>query len=110
MLHILKINNAHRSGGIVGEVNVVAINVGAVHATRDRGRVFGKNFQMRSVGGVEENDSVLAVGRAFASEHADFFVRRGADVVNDAGIDLESVEQLGVRGISDVVDENFVGD
>ncbi len=47
MFHILKIDDAQRARGIVGKVNVVTIDVGAVHAAADRRRVFGKNFQMR---------------------------------------------------------------
>src|SRR5271167_2190865 len=110
MFHILKINHAHRARGIVGEIHVVTIDVGAVHAAADRRGVFGKNFQMRRVGGVEENDSVFAVGRSFAGEYSDFFVRSGADVVNQAGVYFESVEKLGIGGIGDVVDENFIRD
>src|SRR5580704_4556025 len=41
MFRILKINDAERSRGIVGDVYVVAINVGAMHSTRDRRRIFG---------------------------------------------------------------------
>ncbi len=110
MFQILKIDDAQRSCSVVGDVDVVAINVGAVHAAGDGRRVFGKNFQMRRIGGVEENDSVLAVRSALAGEYSDFFVRRGADVVDDAGVHFEGVEQFGIRGIGDVVDENFIRD
>src|SRR5579859_4999873 len=109
MLHILKIDDAQRSGRIVGDVNVMSVYVGAVHAAGDGGGVFGENLEMRRIGGIEEDDAVLAVGRALAGEDANLFVRRGADVVDDAGVDLERVEQLGIGGIGNVVNEHFVG-
>src|SRR5580704_18292566 len=109
MFGVLKINDAQRAGGVVSQIYVVPVDVRAVHAAADGGRVFGENFQMGSVGGVKENNSILAVGRAFASEDSDAFVGRGADVIDQARIYFEGVEELGICGIGNVVDKKLVG-
>ena len=107
MFRVLKVDNSERASRIVGEVYVVPIHVSAVYAAADRRRVFGKNFQMAGIGSVQKNDPVFSIGSSLAGEHANFFVGRGADVVNQAGIDFQSVQQFGVGGIGDIVDEKL---
>ena len=110
MLRVLEVDDAQRSGGIVGEIDVVAIDVSAVHAAAHGRGVFGKHLEMRGVGGIEEHDTVFAVRSPFAGEDADFLVGRGADVVDEARIDFERVEQFGTRRIGYVVHEQLVSD
>src|SRR5580692_6641904 len=87
IFHVGEIDNAKRAGGIVGEIHVVSVDVGAVHAAGYRGAVFGNNFGMHRVGRVQKNDTVFAAGSTFAGDDADFAVGGNADIVDQAGID-----------------------
>ena len=68
IFHVGKIDHAHRSGRVVGQVNVVAVDKGAVHAAGNRRGVFRNQFRMRRVGSVIERNAVLAIRCAFARD------------------------------------------
>src|SRR5579864_2297112 len=88
MLRVLEIDDTHRAGRIIGEIDIMTIDIGAVHAAANRGRVLREHLQMRGIGSVEEDDAVLAIGRSLPREDAYLLVRRGADVVNKPCVDL----------------------
>ena len=58
----------------------------------------------------KEHNAILAVGGAFAREHADFFVGRRADVIHEARVHLHRIERFGIRGIGNIVGVYAIGD
>src|SRR3984893_18048020 len=110
IFYVGEIDDPHGAGCIVGEVDVMGIDVGTMDAAGDRGGVFGNNLWMHGVAGVEKNNSILAIGGAFAGNHADFPVGGDADIVDQAGVDLERIGGLRVGGIGNVEDVEFLAD
>src|SRR5580704_6713268 len=66
IFHVGEIDNAQRAGGIVGEIDVMSVDVGAMHAAGYRGGVLGNDFGMHRIGRVQKDDAVFAAGGAFA--------------------------------------------
>ena len=77
-----EINNAHRAGGVIRQVDVVTIDKRTMNSARDRRRVFRNWFWMSRIGSVEKGDAILAVGSAFARDDQNPSVRGGADVID----------------------------
>src|SRR5262249_41859811 len=108
--HVTEVDDAKRACGVVGEIDVMRVDVGTVHAAGDGGGVFRDDGRLHRIGSVKEDDAVFSIGSAFAADDTDFAVGSDADVVDEAGIDFERFSRLGMRGIADIVDENFVVD
>jgi len=82
IFHIGEIDDAHGASSVVGEIDVMRIDVRTVHAAGDGGGVFGENFGMEGIGGVQEDDAVFAIGCALASDDTDFAIGSDADVID----------------------------
>src|SRR5438132_9194265 len=74
ILNVSKIYDAHRSGSIIRQVDVMAVHEGAVHAARDCRGVFGDWLGMRRIGVVIEGDAVLAIRSALARAKQEHYV------------------------------------
>src|SRR6202790_2288899 len=110
IFHVCEIDHAQGAGGVVGEIHIVRVDVGAVDAAGNSGRVFREDLGMERVGGVQKNDAVLAAGRAFAGDDADLAIGCDADVVDKPRIYFERIGALRMRGIGDIENVDLVAD
>ena len=60
VIRIANIDDAHRAGGVVGEVDVAALDVGTVDAARHRFGELGDRLGVRRVFERQDHDAVLA--------------------------------------------------
>ena len=88
----------------------MTVDKGAMDAAGDSLGVFGKNFGMGRISQIEKNNTVFAVGCAFARKDADFSVRSGAEVIDHARIEWERIHFNRLRRIRNVVNPQAAGD
>ena len=110
VVRIADVDHPQRSRGVVRDVGVALVDVGAVHAAAHGLRVLGDRLGVAGVGGIEDDDTVLAVRGALAGEHAVLAVLRRHHVVDDARIGEHRVGDLRMRGVADVDRVHAVGD
>jgi len=110
IFYVSEIDHPERTSGVISQINVMRIDVGAVNAASDCCGVLRENFRMHGIGSIEKNDAIFSIGSAFTGDDADFSVAGDADIVNEARVNFKWIRFLGMGGVGDVVDIKFVAD
>ena len=100
---VAEIDHPHHPGAVVGQVDVVSVDEGAVDPRGHRRGVLGEHLRSERIGQIEEDDPVLPVRGALAGDHPDLAIRGGRDVVDQPGVDHDRIDPLWRGRIGDVV-------